>query len=70
MKTEKQRKRKRKFKAVTSKAKKKTAKARAIIKEGTGIIRINKKSLKTFKPDIIRKFIEPLICWSILQYPL
>ena len=49
-------------KAVTSKAKKKKAVARAAIKEGRGRITINKRALETIEPNYVRTFIaEPLI---------
>jgi len=50
-----------KKKGITSKAKKKEAIANAIIKKGTGIVRINKKKLSTIEPEYIQEFIkEPL----------
>jgi len=50
-----------KKKAITSKAKKKEAIANAVIKKGTGIVRINKKKLSTIEPEHIQEFIkEPL----------
>ena len=50
-----------KKKAITSKAKKKEAIANAVIKKGTGIVRINKKKLSTIEPAYIQEFIkEPL----------
>lgn len=62
MKTNRQNKRKKKFKDVVSKAKKKTASARAIITEGSGVIKINKRSLKVFQPELIKTYIqEPLV---------
>ncbi|MCD6478392.1 MAG: 30S ribosomal protein S9 [Candidatus Diapherotrites archaeon] len=49
-------------KAITSKAKKKKAVARAVIKEGRGRITINKRALETIEPNYVRTFIaEPLI---------
>jgi small subunit ribosomal protein S9 len=49
-------------KAITSKAKKKKAVARAVIKEGRGRITINKRALETIEPEYVRTFIaEPLI---------
>jgi len=62
VKTNRQNKRKKKFKDVVSKAKKKTASARAIITEGSGVIKINKRSLKVFQPELIKTYIqEPLV---------
>lgn len=62
MKTNRQNKRKKKFKDVVSKAKKKTASARAVITEGNGVIKINKRSLKVFQPELIKTYIqEPLV---------
>ena len=50
-----------KKKGITSKAKKKEARANAVIKKGTGIVRINKKKLSTIEPEHIQEFIkEPL----------
>lgn len=50
-----------KKKGITSKAKKKEAIANAVIKKGTGIVRINKKKLSTIEPAYIQEFIkEPL----------
>jgi len=46
---------------ITSKAKKKTAVARASIRKGKGRVKINKKSLETIEPKYLRMFIaEPL----------
>lgn len=46
---------------VNSKAKKKTAVARAVIRAGTGRVRLNKRRLETVSPEIVRQFIaEPL----------
>jgi len=54
-------KKKRKSKGITSKAKKKRAIARAVIRKGTGIIKINKKSINTIQPKYLRDFIsEPI----------
>jgi len=62
VKTNRQNKRKKKFKDVVSKAKKKTASARAVITEGNGVIKINKRSLKVFQPELIKTYIqEPLV---------
>jgi len=50
-----------KKKGITSKAKKKEAVANAVIRKGTGKIRINKKLLETVEPDYIQEMIrEPL----------
>ena len=47
---------------INTKSKKKTAVARAVIKKGTGKVKINKKTLKTVEPKVVRKFIaEPLV---------
>jgi len=51
-------KRKRKAKGITVKAKKKTAVARAVIREGTGNVRINKRLLAVIEPAHVRSFIE------------
>jgi len=49
-------------KGITSKAKKKTAVARASIRAGKGRVTINKKALETIEPSYLRTFIaEPLI---------
>ena len=49
-------------KGVTSKAKKKTAVARASIRAGRGRVTINKRALETIEPSYLRTFIaEPLI---------
>lgn len=48
-------------KIVNTSGKRKTAIARATIKEGRGIIRINKKPLEIYEPDIARwKILEPI----------
>ena len=50
-----------KKKGVTSKAKKKEAVANAVIKKGTGKVRINKKLLETIEPRYVQEMImEPL----------
>src|SRR3989344_5180553 len=55
-------KRKKKAKGITAKSKKKEATARAVIREGSGKIRINKRLLDFFEPKQVREFIqEPLI---------
>jgi len=47
---------------ITSKAKKKTAVARASIRAGRGRVTINKRALETIEPSYLRTFIaEPLI---------
>jgi len=54
-------KKKRKAKGITSKAKKKRAIARAVIKKGKGIVKINKRNIKTIQPRFLYEFIrEPL----------
>lgn len=47
-----------KKKGITSKAKKKTASARAVIKKGSGKVTINKVNLECIEPRYIRHFIE------------
>ncbi|MCG7848618.1 MAG: 30S ribosomal protein S9 [ANME-2 cluster archaeon] len=48
-------------KIINTSGKKKTAIARATIKDGIGRVRINKKPLEIFKPDLVRlKMTEPL----------
>ncbi len=60
--TELKTKRKRKAKGITAKAKKKEATARAVIREGTGKVRINKRLLDFFEPVQVREFVqEPLM---------
>jgi len=49
---------KKRKKGITSKAKKKTATARAVIRRGKGTIRINKRNLKTIEPDYAQEFIK------------
>ncbi len=41
-----------------SKAKRKEAVARAVVKKGTGKIRINKRDISLFEPKYVREFIE------------
>ncbi len=54
-------KKKKKVKGIISKAKKKRAAARAIIKKGTGTVRINHKNLSTVQPEYLQDLIrEPL----------
>ncbi|BCS90709.1 MAG: 30S ribosomal protein S9 [Candidatus Micrarchaeota archaeon] len=56
-----QKKRSKKGKVIIVTAKRKTAIARAYAKEGTGIIKINKRSINVIKPDILKDFIlEPV----------
>ncbi len=51
-----------KKKIVQTSGKRKTAIARAVIREGTGKVRINKFSLDVIQPEIVRmKIIEPLL---------
>lgn len=48
-------------KIINTSGKKKTAIARATIKDGIGRVRINKKPLEIFKPDLVRlKMMEPI----------
>ena len=48
-------------KIINTSGKKKTAIARATIKDGIGRVRINKKPLEIFTPDLVRlKMMEPL----------
>ena len=48
-------------KGITSKAKKKEARARAVIRKGTGKVTINKTNIETIEPKYVRQFIqEPL----------
>ncbi|MBW6518429.1 MAG: 30S ribosomal protein S9 [ANME-2 cluster archaeon] len=48
-------------KIINTSGKKKTAIARATIKDGVGRVRINKKPLEIFKPDLVRlKMMEPI----------
>ncbi|MBS3062110.1 MAG: 30S ribosomal protein S9 [Candidatus Diapherotrites archaeon] len=59
--TQEKTKKKSKAKGFTAKAKKKTAIARAVARKGTGVIRINKRNLNTFEPELVRHFIsEPM----------
>lgn len=54
-------KRKRRKAGITAKAKKKSAAARAVIRKGTGIVRINKRNLEVISPKYIYDFIrEPI----------
>lgn len=54
-------KKKKKQKGITAKGKKKTAVARAVIRAGKGMVRINKRSVMAFLPMQVRDFIrEPL----------
>jgi small subunit ribosomal protein S9 len=55
-------KKKKKKQGITSKAKKKNAVARAVIRKGTGKIRINKRSIALIEPMQLREMMfEPLI---------
>ena len=55
-------KKKRRKTGINTKSKKKTAVARAVIRKGTGRIKLNKVELETVMPDRVRKFIkEPII---------
>jgi len=48
-------------KIVNSSGKRKTAVARASVKKGTGLVRINKKPVELYEPEIARwKIIEPI----------
>jgi len=50
------------MKVIVASGKRKTAVARAVVKEGKGIVRINKVPLDIYKPEIIRTMIkEPLL---------
>lgn len=52
---------KKKTMGITVKAKKKSCSARAIIKKGTGVVKINKRNLDIFSPRYIKLFVsEPL----------
>ncbi len=51
-------KRKTKAKGVVTKAKKKTALALAVIRKGSGVVRINKRNLSTMQPVVMRRFVE------------
>jgi|SRR3989344_1980730 len=54
-------KKKKKRKGITAKAKKKAAVARAVIKKGSGIVKINNRNIETYQPALIYEFIrEPL----------
>ncbi|MCR4335018.1 MAG: 30S ribosomal protein S9 [archaeon] len=54
-------KKKKKKKGMTSKAKKKNAVANAVIRKGTGTVRINKRNIDSIGPDYVQEFIkEPL----------
>jgi len=51
-----------KKKGITSKAKKKTASARAVIRKGSGKVKVNKVSLECIEPRYLKRFIEePLV---------
>lgn len=50
-----------KKKGTTVKAKKKTATARAVVRKGTGVIRVNKRNVETITPEYAREVImEPI----------
>ena len=50
------------MKVITKSGKRKTAIARATLREGTGIVRINKVALGVFQPELARlKIMEPLL---------
>lgn len=52
---------KRKREGITVKAKKKRSSARAVIKRGKGVVKINKRNLEIFSPDYLKMIIgEPL----------
>jgi len=54
-------KKKKKRKGITAKAKKKTAVARAVVKKGFGVVKINNRNIETLQPTQIYEFIrEPL----------
>jgi small subunit ribosomal protein S9 len=54
----KEKKRKPKKRGITAKSKKKTAVARAVIKKGKGIVRINKRNIALFEPRHLREMVE------------
>lgn len=50
------------MKVIVASGKRKTAVARAVVKDGNGVVRINKVPLDIYKPEIIRTMIkEPLL---------
>ncbi|MBI4210192.1 MAG: 30S ribosomal protein S9 [Candidatus Diapherotrites archaeon] len=52
---------KKKRKGITSKAKKKEAKARAVVRKGRGIVRINHRNMLTIQPEYMLEYVrEPL----------
>jgi len=54
-------KKKKKRKGITAKAKKKTAIARAVIRKGSGIVKVNNRNIETIQPTLIYDFLrEPL----------
>ncbi|MEK6958098.1 MAG: 30S ribosomal protein S9 [archaeon] len=54
-------KKKKKRKGITTKAKKKEAVARAIVRKGVGTIRINRRELSTIQPLYVQEFLrEPI----------
>ncbi len=56
--TEKKKKKKSRKTGLNVKAKKKTAVARAVVKKGSGKVKINRMDLKRIRPEYLRKFIE------------
>ena len=55
-------KKKKKRKGITAKAKKKTAIARAVIRKGSGIVKVNNRNIETIQPTLIYDFLrEPCI---------
>ncbi len=55
-------------KIVNEVGKRKTAVARATIKEGSGVVRVNKKPLDVFEPEVVRaKLVEPVFIAA--QFP-
>lgn len=50
------------MKVIVASGKRKTAVARAVVKDGNGVVRINKVPLDIYKPEILRTMIkEPLL---------
>ncbi len=50
------------MKVIVASGKRKTAVARAVVREGNGIVRVNKVPLDIYKPEILRTMIkEPLL---------
>jgi small subunit ribosomal protein S9 len=49
-------------KIITTSGKRKTATARAVVKKGTGVVRVNKKPLAILEPEIVQlKISEPVL---------